>query len=351
MGPHFDKDILSNYHPLSLIDEQYIELLNASCQLKEAGANDIILRKPFADDVYHYLLEGSVEVRASFESRETVNKADTKAGYPLEENLTQGGVVKSLGSSQCLVVSKDAIDRLLTLSQSESHKKNSSGIAQPIVSEGVMIDEDFETQWTGRFFQSRLASHLSTSVLQELFLKLEDVEFAKGEIIVEKNSPGDYFYIVKSGVAQVLTEPRGPYQGQSFELTAGDYFGDEALIADTVRNATVIMITDGLLGCLQVEPFNCLIKQNLVIPLSGESNENTDRFKYVDVRLPLEYRHAHFEGAENIPISHLRKKMDYFNFNDTYVITADGGRRSELATYLLRQAGINSFYEPNNTRL
>jgi rhodanese-related sulfurtransferase len=39
----------------------------------------------------------------------------------------------------------------------------------------------------------------------------------------------------------------------------------------------------------------------------------------------------------------LRKRLREFDRNKTYLVTPEGGKRSELAVYLLRQAGLNAY--------
>ncbi len=53
-------------------------------------------------------------------------------------------------------------------------------------------------------------------------------------LAVHAGEYGDYFYIVKSGLAMVKTDPRGPYRGKEFGLMPGSYFGEEALVGGAV---------------------------------------------------------------------------------------------------------------------
>ena len=335
----------SKLHPLSLIADQYNELLNDCCEVKELKSNQIVIRNAVDKSLSHYLLSGCVEVRHSFNERSELQSSETQACYPLEEQIRTGGLIKTKEDSRLLLVDTDRIDKLLSLSQSEEEHADE---AEHSEQEGISADYSVEHDWAEIFSHSPLASHLPSSILQELFVKLEDVEVSKGDVIVKRNTPGDYFYIIKKGSARILTDGRGPYSGQEFCLSVGNYFGDEALVADTIRNATVEMLSDGVLGCLGAESFNSIIKQYLVVPLVDDGKLSSKNYQFIDVRLPIEYKHSHYQGSENIPISHLRKKLDHFNDSDTYVITAEGGRRSELAVYLLRQAGFESFYMPNS---
>lgn len=65
-------------------------------------------------------------------------------------------------------------------------------------------------------------------------------------------------------------------------------------------------------------------------------------FEIIDARFPPEYKHGHIEGASNVPVVVLRKRLRELDRNRTWLVTPEGGRRSELAVYLLRQAGLNA---------
>ena len=52
---------------------------------------------------------------------------------------------------------------------------------------------------------------------------------------------------------------------------------------------------------------------------------------------------AHIEGSVNTPVVSLRKHLRELDRNKSYLVTPEGGRRSELAVYLLRQAGLNAY--------
>eukprot|EP00798_Chlamydomonas_sp_ICE-L_P019649 gene19649-26335_t len=56
-----------------------------------------------------------------------------------------------------------------------------------------------------------------------------------GDVVVKQGESGDRFYIIKSGVAIVSIDGR-----TINKLFRSDFFGEKALLNDTVRNATVI---------------------------------------------------------------------------------------------------------------
>ncbi|MBP6482909.1 MAG: rhodanese-like domain-containing protein, partial [Pseudomonadales bacterium] len=117
---------------------------------------------------------------------------------------------------------------------------------------------------------------------------------------------------------------------------------------DTIRNATVRMSSDGVVGRLDRAQFDAIFKSSLVqtIDLAKAQRFLAGAgigFEIIDVRFPPEYKHGHIEGASNVPVVVLRKRLRELDRNRTWLVTPEGGRRSELAVYLLRQAGLNAY--------
>ena len=66
--------------------------------------------------------------------------------------------------------------------------------------------------------------------------------------MIKQGTEGDYFYVVVAGKCVVTRETPLNKEGIKLaELGPGDSFGEEALIAEAKRNATVTMSTDGTL--------------------------------------------------------------------------------------------------------
>jgi rhodanese-related sulfurtransferase len=62
----------------------------------------------------------------------------------------------------------------------------------------------------------------------------------------------------------------------------------------------------------------------------------------IDVRHPQEFRHDRLKGSDNVPLNHLREKLKSMNHDFQYVICCDGGRRSEVAAYIMTESGFNA---------
>lgn len=84
-----------------------------------------------------------------------------------------------------------------------------------------------------------LFADLSESELQEVARLFKERRFATGETVIKEGSDGAAFFLIDGGEAVVTI--RGTERAT---LTAGDYFGEIALIDEDVRSATITAVTD-----------------------------------------------------------------------------------------------------------
>jgi len=336
--------LIERFNPLNQISSKYHSQLESKMIIKTFKTDDLIIRKSRDEKISHFLIKGTIEVRKSFEERYTLEASDPQCEKAIESQLQNRSVIKAIEECEVLAVSNEFIDQMLTWSQDYSIFYLEEGGSS--IMETDLIDDNFEEDWDNAFLQSQLAANLTNTSIHNLLSNMEDIEVSYGEQIVRRNSPADYFYIVKKGIAEVKTDKEGPFEGKVFHLVAGNYFGDEALVANTLRNADVTMKTDGVLGRVSSELFNKLIKEFLVSPITNDVYSQHQHVKVLDVRLAIEYKQKHYKDSENIPISNLRKKLQEFQQSTLYIITPENDCRSELATYLMRQAGFEAYHLP-----
>ena len=87
-----------------------------------------------------------------------------------------------------------------------------------------------------------------------------------GETIVAQGEPGDAYYVILSGEAEVwVTDPFTDETSRATVLGAGDGFGEEALLLEGNRTATVTMISPGRLLVLGQPDFDRLLKPGMVV--------------------------------------------------------------------------------------
>jgi len=331
-----------------------------------------------------YLVSGAVELRRSFFDRQSLQAGEESVLQPLDNLLPpDGGQIVALEECDAVIVPREIIDEVLhnsaqrdraahTLLHGKSAMNEVFAAAQgkSVFLPGDVVDVnlygvrplsdsdfsddyrvsdgDVAVDWMSRFLQSPLSNHLPPTGIQQLLSCLISVDVAKGDTIIRRGEPGDAMYVLTRGVASVRTDVGSTFGGREFPLIPGDYFGEESLVADTVRNANVVMESDGAVAKLDRAAFADLIYPYLVRHadaklLRATQDENDDGPQLIDVRFPVEYRRKALSGSRNIPISELRAAFSTLSADRPCVVANCGGRRSELAVFLLRQAGFDAY--------
>jgi len=318
------------------------------CRSFERGQT-LLRRSTSQSEKFTYLIAGSAELRRSFFDRTELKSGQGSALQPLDYLLrSEGGQVVALETCQTVQIARDLLDRAMAAGSPLDYGVATLQEAE-LAEEFLISDGEVEVDWMSRFLQSPLAQHLPALNIQQLLACLTVRDIAKGETIVRRGEIGDAMYVVTRGMALVRTDVQSAFHGREFSLIPGDYFGEEALVADTVRNATVVMEAAGSVACLDREAFNELVRSQLVRMADDKLMERclmaaTDEgITVLDVRFPIEYRRDALPASRNIPISLLRARMGLLNLQSRILVTSQGGRRSELAVFLLRQAGFDAY--------
>lgn len=97
---------------------------------------------------------------------------------------------------------------------------------------------------------NEILAPLGETVQEELARSLIEVKVPAGEVVITEGAPGDRFYLIDSGTAEVT---RGGVEVN--RLGPGDAFGEIALLRDVPRQATVRAVEDLTLYVLERDVF------------------------------------------------------------------------------------------------
>ncbi|CAG9323317.1 unnamed protein product [Blepharisma stoltei] len=91
-----------------------------------------------------------------------------------------------------------------------------------------------------RFIESVPLFHILTAVQRDALVgSLSTLKFRAGEKIVSEGDPGDLFYVVKEGIVSCTQGGR-----EIRQMYRGDFFGEQALLYNCVRTASVSAVDD-----------------------------------------------------------------------------------------------------------
>lgn len=180
----------------------------------------------------------------------------------------------------------------------------------------------------------------------ELFKRMHTKTVQAGQTIITQNEKGDCYYLIDRGEAEVMqTDPFTDETRCVNKLGPGDAFGEEALLQNSNRNATVVMTTPGTLLVLDKNDFDELIKSNLADEIGADQAlEMVGRgeARWLDCRYDMEYEESRIPCATLIPLDRLRWDVHQLDPGLTYIVYCRTGRRSKAAAFLLRERNIKA---------
>lgn len=187
-------------------------------------------------------------------------------------------------------------------------------------------------------------SCLPPANIGQLLKRFERIAVKKGDMVIRQGAPGDYYYVIERGRCRVTRDVAGS-RLELAELRDGDAFGEEALVADASRNATVEMITSGVLLRLAKGDFVTMLKEPLLhrLDAAAAAARASGGAVWIDVRFPAEFREDGIPGAINIPLNELRTAAAGLDPKTEYIVYCQTGRRSSAGAFLMSQRGLNVF--------
>jgi rhodanese-related sulfurtransferase len=252
-------------------------------------------------------------------------------------NRTRVLRAKAITDVDLIALDDEVLDIIATWHQVASGSGQLSPIARAVQSDARVMANAFSLAnlRAGAFAQ------LPAAHIDELFRRFERVAVQRGECLIREGDEGDYYYVVESGRFQVERMVGGA-KVLLAELRSGDAFGEEALVSEAKRNASVHALSEGLLLRLARQDFNELLREPLLrrIGYAEAAEKVRHGAMWLDVRYPSEYQYDKLPGAINVPLAEVRNMFGVLDRSREYVTYCQSGRRSAAAAFLFAQRGF-----------
>jgi len=332
--------VLRTFEPLNSLSADKLEELANKSQVEELPPGRMVFRQGEKDKRCVYLLSGALELQINGNPNTELVKAKTiEAKYPIAQEIPRPSTCRTKTNAVLLYIDSDLLEFLMDDSPSGLYE----------VTE-IRVDEDPESDWMLRFLQSPAFLRLPTEKIQKLLMKFQEIPVQKGQVIIKQGDTDPWYYIVKEGQCIVSRRPAPAAEEVRLAILGpGDGFGEEALITQGRRNATISMKDAGVLMRLSKQDFNDLLVTPLLQKIDHQSMMDKVRSgaAIIDVRTNKEFNENGINGAQNIPLSMLRLKTQSLNPTREHIVYCNDGGSSAAAAFLLAQHGINCFILAN----
>jgi CRP-like cAMP-binding protein len=322
--------------PINGLSQQRQQQLLAQAEVLEFSPGEFVFREGDADNFSFYILDGQLELLAQGQLVKKVGGGTDDASHPLARLQPRQLTARAKTAVSVLRVDRTLLDKLLAIDGSENVQQ---------VSVKEFEEDDDGGDWMTKMLQSELFSRVPAANIQRIFTKLEAVTFKAGATVVSQDEPGDFYYIIQHGRCEVTrSAATGKIPIKLAELVSGDSFGEEALVSDSARNASVRMLTDGELMRLTKEDFVELIRTPLLSEVTLDEGRNlvtSEGAIWVDVRFSEEHASGAIAGSVNQPLNTLRMHAERLQRDHTYIVFCDSGARSAAAAFLLSERGFD----------
>jgi len=223
-------EVLGTFSPLDSLKRENLTALAKKTQIKDLSPGQVLFKEGDREKRTFYLLTGKLVLTDRSGSRKTLEAGSDKTRSPLVPILPRHYTATAATPVQFISLDTDLLDVMLTWDQTGHYE----------VSELQDDDESDSNDWMTTLLQTKAFHRIPAGNIQAIFMRMQQVNYSAGDIVIKQGDEGDFFYVITKGTCSVMRETPLNEDGiQLAELKEGDTFGEEALISETKRNATV----------------------------------------------------------------------------------------------------------------
>jgi CRP-like cAMP-binding protein len=335
MSTELTNAMLKRFSPMDGLKRQNLEALAQKTSIKTLSAGQTLFKIGDKDKRACYLVAGALELRDESNDVSIVEAGTTEARTAVSPHLPRQHTARAMEDCEYVSIDSELLDVMLTWDQTGSYE----------VSElhgGGSGDND---DWMMTLLQTQAFHRIPAANIQAIFIRMQQANYKAGDVIIKQGDDGDFFYAITRGRCSVVRETPLNKEGiRLAELGVGDTFGEEALISESKRNATVTMLTDGSVMRLAKEDFRNLLNEPMLdrVDYAEAKQRVADGAQWLDVRLPSEFESFHEDGALNVPLYFIRLKLNQLDKDMEYIVCCDTGRRSSAGAFILNEKGFKT---------
>lgn len=340
---------LKYFEPIANLAPARLEELVALSYIERLGIGVSLFREGDVDHQTVYLLQGDVQFGSSDGKIEKIITSHSpEAKYALDDSQPRQSSCVALTNVEIVRIDNSVLDYMMmwdelavaeiALEPKSANAEQTATQDETETMESQISDSKEDKEWMRKVQNSLAFKNLPPANVKTLLERMEPLSVQAGETILKQGDPGDYYYLLTEGEAQVARTV------ELAVLEAGAGFGEEALVSGRKRNASVTMKSDGTVMRLSKKDFEDLLIEPILTRVSPDEarQQISQGAKWLDVRHAKEYQRSHLPSALNIPLHELRMRINELDKECLYICCCRTGQRSSSAAFLMMQNGYKA---------
>ena len=332
-APQLTFENIKRFQPLDRLNrDDGEELLHTAMTIQLSPGTSVFDPGDTSRRLY-FLLEGEVELLNRLHRKRIIKAGGPGSYQPFGAHLEDQQALIAHSNCTLVIFDADMLELFLSWTNSEVKLRHHHTLTR-------------DREVVDRLLRSRGLLRFSESQIKNLLNHMREIQLESGDTVIRQHDLDDYYYIIKQGRCEVSRQPEeNGRRIKLAELGEGETFGEEALLTNKPRNATVTMTEPGALMRLAKEDFARFLADPLLNTLSWDEGQALigNGAVIIDVRSPEEYEEDHLPGSINIPLALLRLRVRQFNERRQYILYCNDGSHSAVAAFLLSQNGFDAY--------
>jgi CRP-like cAMP-binding protein/rhodanese-related sulfurtransferase len=325
-----DPASLRRLQPLATLNETDLRRLCDCAELIRLQPGEVLGITGQSPRFLDYLLSGEVELYRGQHTRLRIHQDNHHARRPLQDSLPQCEQVRARTGCSVLRIDKQQLEHLLQTNWQQTYEI-----------EELHVDNDLHAM--SHLLQNRCLLALPPDNIESVMALMQSIEVQAGETLIWQGEHDDGYYTVLNGHCRVSRRPHALAEDILLaKLGPGASFGEEALITGAARNATITMLTHGVVMRLEKKYFLRYVVNELLDFHDYHSMIDKLRHgaKLIDVRGSDEHKLKGY--GLHIPLPMLRLRLQKLNKGREYVFCCNDARLSTAAAFIAMQQGFKA---------
>lgn len=326
------EDRLSKLFLIESVNTDTRRQLAMVAQVKSLQRGDYIFEAGDDDDLTVYLLDGEASCEYPDGRSKTHEASSIQGRYPLGDSRPRRFTARvRSATARTVQFDRHYLEKLIAWEQLARSS------APTVATVGDKL-------WVYRLLQFPAFKEMPTANLERLFANFEAVNMRDEQSVMREGDAPDYFYVIREGSATVSKYMDGAPQIVAY-LREGDAFGEDALLSNRPRNASVRMSSKGVLMRLSRPHFEAALKVPMIpwVTLPEAQALVARGAVLLDVRTTEEHDRDPVENSIGIPLYRLREDVPRLVATGaTAVVFCSAGERSAAAVFILNKLGFEA---------